>query len=742
MRTSAIKQLNPYAELNPYADLFRRNVLPVSAGEAQPTEIQSSLGLQHLSPQDFVVKQIDKSLEELRSSTIGDGIKFKSCLIEGPSGAGISSILLGHAFDQTGPEKPPVIYFIDNKNQYRYFQARLSHLRASKDKDDFQFISANENGDLNIDTSKKTKIYFITRNALQLNLTDLKTLVDKLGIKHFYYDDINSLKHEPNPKHLCALIKASSQEGLPCLIGSINFPFHTELHDDFYYGTENTLGQLFPTQYRFRLSNTVEDRGRFGLATVFNFLDKVIALPDIKSEGPDNGLVTVARILRGEIADSQIYIDRIAEKLATLPGRTIVRTGSPLAARKIAQALQAQLSNDLKPRVKLLLSTSSRLDHRWFEPEAEPKFLITTNYFDQIQLPKGSFDNYAYLDAPTSSTALARGLSIATSDPQVQILCLNPGNAESHHTYKFPHVSKYKPIKANLSARKMGDKAQIPSVHLKIIQEVLKDAQVKDRRIWSGKLLPQLGKVIGETEKNIKDWAIVKSFINSQINSPGLTEEQILDVIKGDIYNPELFRKFLDSLFDNSSGPTARLHTWYENLSAETKANFNMETGLEELSINEIKKNYPRLTGVFNLQEAQAVLSKFTPIDDFHLNTMQGFNTSEGFTKREKLEILSSFLQYLKIDREQLMEELGLNNQEGEIQAALESYFKPLGTSIESQELKKLSQLIIHYHLLTKLFPSFTISEDILLEVGKHKYSLKITISNQGFGFSCKKERT
>ncbi len=749
MRSSAIKKPNIYTALFTSA----RKAVPVFVAEAQPAVTNTAPAIEdlHKTPQDFFTDQIEKSLQESRFSNIQvnqGNLKFKSFLLEGPSGAGLSSILLGHAFDQAGLEKPPVIYFVDNKNQYKYFQALVSNIKGSQDREDFRFISANENGNLNIQThtnrKPQPKIYFVTRNALQDNLVDLQTLVRTLGIKHFYYDDINSLKYQPNPSKLCALMADTpAQAGLPCLIGSINFPFKPDLHSDFYYGTQNTLGQLFPGQYRLGLSNTVEDRERFGLTTVFNFMDKVIAFPDIKSDGPDSGLVTVARILRKEIPDSDIYIDRIADRLATLPGRTIVRTGSPKAARNIAEALKSKLSENLQRRVKVLSNTSLSLDHKWFEPESEPKFLITTNYFDQIHLPKGSFDNYAYLDAPTSSTALARDLSIATSDPQVQILCLGPKNAEQHHTYKFPHVENYEPIKPTLSIRKVGDKTSIPPLHMQVIEEVLKEAHVKDRRVWPGKLLPQLGEVIGETHRNIKQWTIVKSFINSH-NDSGLSEAQILAVIKGDSYNPVLFRKFLDSLFKDSEGIATKLHTWYKDLPTQSRDTFNMETGLADLSIDEIKKAYPTLTGVFNLQEAQAVLSKFSPIHDFHLNTMQGFNIPARFTKRAKLEVLLSFLQYLKIDREQLIKDLGLDNQK--TQNAIANYLKPIGVI----EPAKLAKVIINYQLLAKLFPKFVINEDVFLKVGEHTYRFNFAIIKelnedgklqQRVRFDCKREK-
>lgn len=717
--------------INPYTELYKKALPNSSPGLTTPLRASDSSRNLHLTPLGFLGQAIEKSFQEDRTSSISR-LSFKSVLIEGPSGSGLSTTLLQHAYDHG-----PAIYIVDNINQYQYFTALMNHLRPDSQDSDFEFISSSKKTQLRtnkyIDKSKKEdkpKIYFVTLKTLQNNLGDLKKLVKELGIKNFYYDNVNKLKYDansttPNASLLCELMSATDPEkGLPCLLGSINYPHHFNLHGDFFYKTDATLGQLFPSSYRFSLSSKPEDRPLFGLAATFNTIDKAIRLPAIQAG--DNGLITVDKILRGKVRNSETYIERIVDQLLTLSGRIIVRTNSPDSIKQISEALKRKLGDEFDKRVKAQSTSPISSSFEWFfDDDSQSKILLSTNGFNQIHLPLGSYQYLVYLDAPESSTALANAISPATSDPGVRIISIKAANANRNHTYKFIGVHNYKPVDPSWQVRNKYKRNVIAGFpYAEIINQIFQKAEIKDQRAWSGFLLPVIGKLLGEKKHLINNWVIVKNFI--ELHSHNLPEAEIISVIKGDIYNPQLFRKFMDFLFNPQGAFVDKLNHWYTKANEEQRDSLCQKTGLKNFSAAEIKRNYPELTGVFGLEEAQAVLNKFSPIYDFALDAIEGLNMPAGFTYKEKADVLLALLEYLKIDKEELIKELNLDRAEigKALQQCLEN--EDLG-ALEAQDLEELSSMIVNYKLLTKLFPDLALD----LNIGDYPNILEFTITDE-----------
>lgn len=682
-----------------------------------------------------------------------NGTKFKSVLLEAPSGSGVSSAMLGHAFDS--PE--PSIYFVENERQFQYFTDLIKYLRPGTGKDrskqDFAYIKNHkaEQSEAEVEVlckkSNQPKIYFVTRKALQQNLEQLKTLVERTGVRNFYYDNVNTLKNEnnndeendsatnPNLDNLCELMSASTQR--PNLIGSINFAFHPELTDDIYVHTDHTLASVFPVIdniTRFRMNKERTSLGLPALEPGESTRFKVIDFPPIGAEA--SGLPTVAKILRNQVDNADTYINRIVERLRSLKGRTIIKTiNNNGLAKDLKDRLEKKLGTDDSVTIDNALSSDKKLN--WFFEEPfnrleEQKFLITSNSFNQVHLPIGSYDNFVYLDAPTSSTALAQELSVASSDPNVDIHFIRPANSDDNHQYKFPGVDSYKPVQANFGQRSPGIKrAQVPRAHASIIEQSLNEVSIKDENVWL-ELLKKARTVLGINspyEKNFGESMRIKNFVKLTQRDFDVDEKTIIAIIKGKTYNPEIFRRFIKFLFEGEGLPK-KFRDWYLSHD-ETRSS----TGMKELSFNEALKTFPTLMGVLNFEEAQLILSQFSLRYQYHLDFIDGFVDPDAFSTQQKLEILLNLLKYINIDKELLKEELNINESKLEIQ--LKEYLEGLQGELDPVGLHMLTKIFADYQLLAKLFPNLIINQDFPIKCGDLDYLLSMMISNKSIKLQC-----
>lgn len=715
-------------------------------GPSSKPRDRSELHEMEMSPADTALNFANISFENREELTSLGDIHFKPYYIEGPSGTGLSSILLAHAFDA---EKPS-IYILDNEEQADYFQALLKDkLRPGEyHPNDFEFINNIKEFDPRIYTEKspQPKIIFVTRIALQNNIEALKKIVKIFEIKDFCVDGIHKLKNEQsdaedeqqqankNLDALCQLLHEASIDGeTPRLLGSHNYAYHSNLDEDFYLHTENTLELIFPRQHCFQMPKQAKHRTKQGLPIQANLDPEPIAFPPIatdKDEAADS--ITVAKIMGGKIDKADHYIGKIADRLISLPGKTIVRTTSRQAARLLKEAIELRLENKADNISKVEDTISTKSFNWFFAPlkEQESRYLISSSQFNGIHLPYGSYDNFVFADAPTSSNDLARKMSIATSDRNVKIIWIQPINAADQKTYKFPEI-KYTEV-VSTGPRKTEPRyrtTEIPPAHLKIIEAATTTANIKNPSKWA-ELLDQL-LVVLESPKELSQLKIIEKFI--QDNTTGdLSKDQIIEIIQAKEYKPIIFRKFIDMLFDKDTVFGNTISDWYNEQSDERKHDF----GLAELSKEAMIQAYPSLMGIESFAEAKILLEQISPTSEFHLGTMRGYAIPANFADKDKIKLLSGLLHYVNIDKNSLLKELNIDK--GKIAQALTKHIANAG-KIEENQMARLANMIANHQLLTKLFPSLVIDESIPLEINQQSYQLRILVKNKSIQISFKK---
>lgn len=731
-----------------------------------------SLHRSSIKAQDLILKQVDDLLDD-RTSTIEltDQVKLRSALVEGHSGAGKSSILLGHASDAEGP----VVYFVDNQNHFKYLEAMLqTHLRPGEyHPNDLVFVSG-QTLRANIYTqtdSHKPKIFFLTKHALRRSKEELAELCKKLKIKNFYYDDVSNLMYisqeelNGHPEaaaqistftHLLDLFaKTESSEALN-LVGSINYSFHPKLHDEVHSTAySDTIGRLFPfINEATRLDPSADGRIKQGLP----YIDTVTAdkrfhkidFPEIGSIV--EGLPTVEKILKknaGNPDECQRIIDRIATQIANQGGKTIIRTSSPDAANIMQEALTRILKsqgklNEGQEATMVRLSTNPNVQNglKWFLDKDSRKYLITTNYFDQIHLPYGSFDNFFYLDAATSSIALAKELSLASSDPNVKIFYIRPLNAEAHQAYKFPDIEYRVPRHFGRKLeRGIGEQKGIKPIYIKAIETGLEKVSIKDHRAWT-QFLERASHILHidktDGERDLLTSAFVKNFIDKFNPVAGFKEDEVIDILwglgqdKAETY--KVFRAFVQFLFEGDGIPE-KLRDWYK----DTDADFKEVIGLKELNLSEMQRTYPNLMGVNNFEEARAVLRKLSAVYDFHLGLIDALSVGNSFSDREKIEVISGLLKYLNIDKAMLKLELGLKADE--LEQKLSEYFHAHGYQLNDMDLSQMADLVLDHKLICMLFPGLKIVETFAAKDQEGDKEMSIVINDQTVTINvCTKE--
>ena len=656
------------------------------------------------------------------------------CLLQGPSGYGLSSVLTQVALDSTkAADSKPVFFFIDNETQYKYLLGLIQTLiKLKPDKQKYPFIrgeSARDTTDTGKTSSKKTaeqlktetqsaRIIFITKRALVSSAPQLEELAQHHGTQTLVYDDIHTLRYSETGRVLDHLQRLISTIPKAKLLASINDPWHESLQEEIFHSAD--LASFFPVANRIRL----EKDDALGLKPT-NGRTSAIPFCSI-ADG-----TTIAKVLASPSEEHVIAeaLSKMMSKINTNLGQknVVIKTSSPEASQIIEKILKATLDPELweinnsnrRSGLRFLTGTN---DHN--------KILITTNLLEQIHLPPGTITDFGYFDAATSSTDLARQLSVASTDPNTRIYFLEPLYYEGSQ-YKFPDKSYTPPgIGRSYSHERIND---IPLVHQAFIDDAIKAALIQDHGKWEN-LLNLLLSRDSDMDAGPGKTRLIKQL---QLSHNNLTVEQIEAVINGEDYNPTLFRDFLEELLAIRSVQ----RSWVSARESDLHITHSIEIDHDEITLTDIIRNFPRLTGVFNLDEARIALQDFDPLWQFHLGFIGGFPDLSSFTNRERLEILLDLMTYLRIDKDVLLQEASVDI--GKLSQRLGSQFHSSGLDATNLDLTLLSKHLGNYYLLVKLFPQLTgLTEQINLrriDDDSIPYAMRLSFKPEGINFQIQK---
>jgi len=685
-----------------------------------------------------------------------DSYKFHSVLLKGPTGSGLSTILLRNVLRKL-QDGEKVIYLVDNHAEAEYYSSLLDYLKTKDSTDIKTAYVSGRNGGRSIKPSdyEDYNVLFVSKQALSSNTTDISKIMTRFKISTVYCDDARNLHERFTPiTSLMKSLKEYGEDQTLELIAALNDSFYENRNDEIIANPSFRIDDLFPGEII-----QMASRDELGMPALDQDRFHSIMFPEINlaartyTQGTEDGTEDVLnREISAFLSDptskpgGNDYFNYLLDELTeNLEGkRTIIKTTSDTAATKIAEALNKRgfeafsfTADKTNSSLKSFLNGSYTGKH---------KFLCTGGRMKNLHLPKGSYDNFVYLNTTTNATRLAKHLSVATSDPDVDIYFLDFKKRPSFCAFPDGDRRDYKP-RFSVSSRSRTTKTRVLSEEFEaqFLPALFESTKINENTEWL-EVLRQLFSIQDpdnlDSNENDSDFSkVINDFITKRLHIDSeLTSEDLMSVITGeDQNNPYIFRSFVYELFKNKS------------IRNKLVANFNRnkdDLGWDKLSTAEIIKRFPRLTGINNIHEARVVFADLFPESDFHLGIFLNSFDFQHLSTNQKLEILEQLFSYVHINKASLVTEIfdapsaflpiiDSKLSESKVFADIEN------EGLLPQIAEKILNELVNLKLIQSIFPRLkSISKNFLIEIKDEAannifaYEVKINIDDKKAAFN------